>query len=142
MAAAQLPRTMAASDDSMSDLSHSIEDSEPAGSICSNSSSDDAAESSSLAEETMPEPAAELATSLTSKVEAVPELNQEPARLVRREPEETESALELKMDEADNSRHSAIGLYLDSITRVSQSSELSSLIYDITNFLPTQYPHV
>lgn len=103
----------AACDDSMSDLSHSIEDSEPAASICSSSSSDDAAESSSLAEEIMPEPAIESARGSTSKVEPVPELNQKPARsFVRREPEETESALELKMEEVDNNRHSAIGLYM------------------------------
>ncbi|XP_058242639.1 protein cordon-bleu isoform X18 [Hemibagrus wyckioides] len=110
VAAAQVPNTMAASDDSMSDLSHSIEDSEPAASICSSSSSDDAAESSSLAEETMAEPAIELATGLPSKVEPVPKLNQQPARrsFVKRDPEEMESALELKMEEVDNSRHSAI----------------------------------
>lgn len=97
----------------MSDLSHSIEDSEPAASICSSSSSDDAAESSSMAEETMAEPAVELASGLASKVEQVPELNNQPARrsFVKREPEEAESALELKMEEVDNSRHSAIGLY-------------------------------
>ncbi|KAB5586603.1 hypothetical protein PHYPO_G00003590 [Pangasianodon hypophthalmus] len=72
----------------------------------SSSSSDDAAESSSLAEETMAEPAIEL----TSKVEPVPEPNQQPARrsFVKREPEETESALELKMEEVENSRQSAI----------------------------------
>ncbi|KAK3571800.1 hypothetical protein QTP86_018677 [Hemibagrus guttatus] len=110
VAAAQVPNTAAASDDSMSDLSHSIEDSEPAASISSSSSSDDAAESSSLAEETMAEPAVELATGLTSKVEPVPKLNQQPARrsFVKREPEETKSALELKMEEVDSSRHSAI----------------------------------
>lgn len=96
----------------MSDLSHSIEDSEPAASICSSSSSDAAAESSSLAEETTAEPAIKFSSGLTSKVEPVPELNQQPARrgFVKREPEETESALELKMDEVDNNRHSAIGL--------------------------------
>ncbi|MCI4374231.1 hypothetical protein PGIGA_G00003930 [Pangasianodon gigas] len=106
VAAAQVPSATAASEDSMSDLSHSIEDSEPAASTCSSSSSDDAAESSSLAEETMAEPAIEL----TSKVEPVPEPNQQPARrsFVKREPEETESALELKMEEVDNNRHSAI----------------------------------
>lgn len=113
MAAAQVPNTMVASDDSMSDLSHSIEDSEPAASICSSSSSDDAAESSSLAEEAMAEPAIKLATGLPSKVEPAPKLNQQPARrsFVKRDPEEMESALELKMKEVDNSCHSAIGLY-------------------------------
>lgn len=97
----------------MSDLSHSIEDSEPAASICSSSSSDDAAESSSLADETMAEPAIEQASGLASKEEPVLKLNQELARgsLVMRQPEETESALELKVEEAENSRHSAIGLY-------------------------------
>ncbi|MCJ8728368.1 hypothetical protein PDJAM_G00003710 [Pangasius djambal] len=106
MAAAELPSTTVVSEDSMSDLSHSIEDSEPAASTCSSSSSDDAAESSSLAEESM----AELAIELTSKVEPVPELNQQPAyrSFVKREPEETESALELKMEEVENNRHSAI----------------------------------
>ncbi|XP_053096693.1 protein cordon-bleu isoform X4 [Pangasianodon hypophthalmus] len=106
VAAAQVPSATAASEDSMSDLSHSIEDSEPAASTCSSSSSDDAAESSSLAEEAMAEPAIEL----TSKVEPVPEPNQQPARrsFVKREPEETESALELKMEEVENSRQSAI----------------------------------
>ncbi|XP_060727188.1 protein cordon-bleu isoform X4 [Tachysurus vachellii] len=109
-AAPRLPNTKAASDDSMSDLSHSIEDSEPAASVCSSSSSDDAAESSSLAEETMAEPAVELASGLASKVERVPEVNNQAARrsFVKREPEEPESALELKMEEVDNSRHSAI----------------------------------
>lgn len=104
----------AAPDDSMSDLSHSIEDSEPAASICSSNSSDDAAESSSLAEETMPEPAIESARGSTSKVEPAAELTQKPSRrCVKRESEETESALELKMEEVDNNRHSAIGLYLE-----------------------------
>lgn len=113
MAAAQVPSAMATSDDSMSDLSHSIEDSEPNASICSSNSSDDAAESSSLAEETMAKPVIEVATGLTSKVRPVPELNQQPARrsFVKREPEEMEPALELKMDEVDNNRHSATGLY-------------------------------
>lgn len=99
----------------MSDLSHSIEDSEPAASICSSSSNDDAAESSSLAEDTVAEPTIESATALTSKVEPVPELNQQPARrsFAKQEPEETESALELKMEEVESSRHSAIGLYLE-----------------------------
>ncbi|XP_060777169.1 protein cordon-bleu isoform X2 [Neoarius graeffei] len=109
VAAAQVPSAMATSDDSMSDLSHSIEDSEPNASICSSNSSDDAAESSSLAEETMAKPVIEVATGLTSKVRPVPELNQQPARrsFVKREPEEMEPALELKMDEVDNNRHSA-----------------------------------
>ncbi|XP_017321973.1 protein cordon-bleu isoform X4 [Ictalurus punctatus] len=110
VAAARVPSAASASDNSMSDLSHSIEDSEPAASICSSSSSDAAAESSSLAEETTAEPAIKFSSGLTSKVEPVPELNQQPARrgFVKREPEETESALELKMDEVDNNRHSAI----------------------------------
>lgn len=94
----------------MSDLSHSIEDSEPAASICSSSSTDDAAESSSLAEDAL-----ELATGSASKVEAVPQLNQQPAyrSFVMQKPKETESALELKMEEVENARHSAIGLYLE-----------------------------
>ncbi|XP_062848717.1 protein cordon-bleu isoform X2 [Trichomycterus rosablanca] len=118
-------------DDSMSDLSHSIEDSEPTPSICSSSSSDYAAESSSLAEEPMPRPAAfelepELEIEPEPKIkpepklvilkaaplpEAVPEPPPQPVprTVVKREPEETESALELKMDEVENNRHSAIG---------------------------------
>ncbi|KAF4087595.1 hypothetical protein AMELA_G00072300 [Ameiurus melas] len=110
VAAVRVPSAASASDNSTSDLSHSIEDSEPAASICSSSSSDAAAESSSLAEETTAEPAIEFATGLTSKVEPVPELHQQPARrgFVKQVPVETESALELKMDEVENNRHSAI----------------------------------
>ncbi|KAF5903995.1 protein cordon-bleu isoform X4, partial [Clarias magur] len=106
-AAIQVLGTTVASDDSMSDLSHSAEDSEPAASVCSSTSGDDAAESSSLAEEVMPEPTVELAP---SKVEQVAESNQQPGRrsFVRREPEEPESTLELKVEEVENSRHSAM----------------------------------
>ncbi|KAM9489467.1 protein cordon-bleu isoform 3-T3 [Clarias gariepinus] len=100
-AAVQVLGTAVASDDSMSDLSHSIEDSEPAASVCSSTSNDDAAESSSLAEETMPEPTVELAT---SKVEKVAESNQQPVyrSFVRQEPEE------LKVEEVENNRHSTM----------------------------------
>lgn len=110
MTAALLPNTKTASEDSMSDLSHSIEDSEPAASICSSSDSDDDAESSSAAEEMMLEPAGKLATSLTGKVDPVPQPNQQPPMrgFVKREPEETESALELKMEEVDNSCQNTI----------------------------------
>ncbi|XP_072536283.1 protein cordon-bleu isoform X3 [Salminus brasiliensis] len=125
-----------AADDSLSDLSHSIEDSEPAGSICSSSSSDDAVESasSSLAEEPMPQPAyarpaistpepeqepdpePELEPEPEPEKEPQPQPNPQPAprNAVKQEPvlssraEDTES-LELKMEEMENNRHSAIG---------------------------------
>lgn len=122
----------------MSDLSHSIEDSEPAASICSSSSSDDAAESSSLADETMAEPAIEQATGLASKEEPVPIPNQELARggLVMRQPEEAESALELKVEEVENSRHSAIGLYQNMFQWYYKGWNLYT---SISNFLCTKY---
>ncbi|XP_017556322.2 protein cordon-bleu isoform X4 [Pygocentrus nattereri] len=104
-------------DDSLSDLSHSIEDSEPAGSICSSSSSDAAAESasSSLAEELMPEPTNKRPASSTPEPEPELEANPQPAPriTVKQEPGPSstpeESALELKMEEMENNRHSAIG---------------------------------
>lgn len=126
-------------DDSMSDLSHSIEDSEPTPSVCSSSSGDgDAAESSSLAEEPMPRPAVfqhefqiepelpEIKTKLEprlifQKATPLPEAAPEPTpqvalrTSVMQEHEETESALELKMDEVENNRHSATGTYTHSI---------------------------
>ncbi|KAL7886786.1 hypothetical protein AOLI_G00045070 [Acnodon oligacanthus] len=115
----QVLSSMSQADDSLSDLSHSIEDSEPAGSICSSSSSDAAAESasSSLAEELMPEPTNKRSASSTPEPEPELEANPQPAPriTVKQEPgpsstpEETESALELKMEEMENNRHSAIG---------------------------------
>ncbi|XP_007232090.3 protein cordon-bleu isoform X3 [Astyanax mexicanus] len=122
-------------DDSLSDLSHSIEDSEPVGSVCSSSSDDAAAESassSSLAEEPMPEPVYVRAARFTPVPVPKPEPEQEqkqekeqephpqptPRNIVKQEPgpsstveetEDTESVLELKMEEVENNRHSAIG---------------------------------
>ncbi|XP_066538470.1 protein cordon-bleu isoform X2 [Hoplias malabaricus] len=119
---AQVLRSTVA-EDSLSDLSHSIEDSEPAGSICSSSSSDAAAESasSSMADEPMSEllyeiPASSIAEPLPEP-EPEPEANPQPTprRAGKQEPgpsstpEETESVQVLKMEEMENNRHSAIG---------------------------------
>ncbi|XP_017556329.2 protein cordon-bleu isoform X13 [Pygocentrus nattereri] len=122
-------------DDSLSDLSHSIEDSEPAGSICSSSSSDAAAESasSSLAEELMPEPTNKRPASSTPEPEPELEANPQPAPriTVKQEPGPSstpeESALELKMEEMENNRHSAIA-WLHSVTqRAEQEVETVSM---------------
>ncbi|KAI4898074.1 hypothetical protein NFI96_018075 [Prochilodus magdalenae] len=116
---AQVLSSTPLADDSLSDLSHSIEDSEPAGSICSSSSSDAAAESasSSLAEEPMLSLTNEPPASSTPEPEPEPEANPVPVPRItfKQEPapsstlEETEAALELKMEEMENNRHSAIG---------------------------------
>lgn len=161
-----------------SDLSHSIEDSEPAGSICSSSSGDDAAacsSSSSLAEEPVAHRAQVIAEYTISKPQAeplpeqkedpvheymkecVPEYKEEPVPEYKKECvpeytkervpeykeepvpeytkervpeyrvepdphittveepgpsptlEETDPAIELKMDETENNRNSGIG---------------------------------
>ncbi|KAI5105679.1 protein cordon-bleu isoform X6 [Silurus meridionalis] len=127
LAVTQVLCTTAVSDDSMSDLSHSIEDSEPAASICSSSSSDDAAESSSLAEDTVAEPVTETAMRSKYKVEPVPQPNQQPARRssAKREPEDTESALELKMEEAEDSRHSAMA-WLHTVEQEAETASMCS----------------
>ncbi|XP_057195480.1 protein cordon-bleu isoform X3 [Triplophysa rosa] len=136
-----------------SDLSHSIEDSEPVGSICSSSSGDDAvacSSSSSLAEEPVAHRAQVIAEYTISKPQAepvleykevpvpeykkrhipeykkepvpehtnerVPEHKAEPAPQITTEEEpspsptleETDSVMELKMDETENNRNSGI----------------------------------
>ncbi|XP_072536291.1 protein cordon-bleu isoform X10 [Salminus brasiliensis] len=143
-----------AADDSLSDLSHSIEDSEPAGSICSSSSSDDAVESasSSLAEEPMPQPAyarpaistpepeqepdpePELEPEPEPEKEPQPQPNPQPAprNAVKQEPvlssraEDTES-LELKMEEMENNRHSAIAWLHSAEQKAEQEVETVSM---------------
>ncbi|XP_051576069.1 protein cordon-bleu isoform X3 [Myxocyprinus asiaticus] len=120
----QAPATKSPADDSVSDLSHSIEDSEPARSICSSSSGDDVAagsSSSSLAEEPEAHQAHVIAAYTTSKREAEPALKykeeEAPYTMTEQEPgpsspgsiaEDTEVALELKMDEMENNRNSGI----------------------------------
>ncbi|KAI5624140.1 protein cordon-bleu isoform X1 [Silurus asotus] len=127
LAVTQVLCTTAVSDDSMSDLSHSIEDSEPAASICSSSSSDDAAESSSLAEDTVAEPVTETALRSKYKTEPVPQPNQQPARRssAKREPEDTESALELKTEEAEDRRHSAMA-WLHTVEQEAETASMCS----------------
>nr|XP_002664846.2 protein cordon-bleu isoform X3 [Danio rerio] len=121
------PRASTPADDS--DLSHSIEDSEPARSICSSSSGDDAAavgsSSSSLAEEPVTHRADVIAPFTTStpepepKPEYEPELKKEasPRSTPELEPgprpevpaaEDLEVEMELKMEETENNRHSGI----------------------------------
>uniref|UniRef100_A0A672LNS9 Protein cordon-bleu-like n=2 Tax=Sinocyclocheilus grahami TaxID=75366 RepID=A0A672LNS9_SINGR len=127
------PRASTPADDS--DLSHSIEDSEPARSICSSSSSDVAAgsSSSSLADEPVthqvhviaayttytPEPEPEPEPQL--KPEPKPEHKEEAAPQTPKEPpqepgpssedqmaEDPELEMELKMEEMENNRNSGI----------------------------------
>ncbi|KAG5856808.1 hypothetical protein ANANG_G00011820 [Anguilla anguilla] len=74
-----------AAEDTASEISHSTEDSEPVGSICSSSSS-------------YMEPKAEPASRSTPKAE--------PTRATA--PEETDSALNLKLEEMENNRHSTM----------------------------------
>ncbi|XP_022529842.2 protein cordon-bleu isoform X9 [Astyanax mexicanus] len=140
-------------DDSLSDLSHSIEDSEPVGSVCSSSSDDAAAESassSSLAEEPMPEPVYVRAARFTPVPVPKPEPEQEqkqekeqephpqptPRNIVKQEPgpsstveetEDTESVLELKMEEVENNRHSAIAWLHSVEPKVEQEVETVSM---------------
>lgn len=119
------PRASTPADDS--DLSHSIEDSEPARSICSSSSGDDAAagsSSSSLAEEPITHQAHVIAA-YTSSLEPEPEPEPEPERkeeaapLTMPEqkpgpssedptPEDPVLEMELKMEEMENNRNSGI----------------------------------
>lgn len=121
------PRASTPADDS--DLSHSIEDSEPARSICSSSSGDDAAagsSSSSLAEEPITHQAHVIAA-YTSSLEPEPEPEPEPERkeeaapLTMPEqkpgpssedptPEDPVLEMELKMEEMENNRNSGIAL--------------------------------
>ncbi|XP_076826535.1 protein cordon-bleu isoform X4 [Brachyhypopomus gauderio] len=127
-------------DDTSSDLSRSMEDSDLAGSVCSSSSSegvgvaDDSAASSlydepmaelparrsaSPAPEPCPEPCPEPEPKPGPKQEwlAEPAPNPRPAprNAVKREPcassvpKDPESPMELKMEEVENNRHSAIG---------------------------------
>lgn len=122
------PRTSTPADDS--DLSHSIEDSEPARSICSSSSGDDAAavgsSSSSLAEEPVTHRADVIASFTTSTPEpetkpehepehkkeasthSTPELEPDPRPEVLAA-ENLDVEMELKMEETENNRHSGIG---------------------------------
>ncbi|XP_016335922.1 protein cordon-bleu isoform X5 [Sinocyclocheilus anshuiensis] len=124
-----LPAHRASTPADDSDLSHSIEDSEPARSICSSSSSDVAAgsSSSSLAEEPVthqvhviaayttytPEPEPEPQLKPEHKEEAAPQTPKEPPQ----EPgpssedqmaEDPELEMELKMEEMENNRNSGI----------------------------------
>ncbi|XP_056113443.1 protein cordon-bleu isoform X2 [Rhinichthys klamathensis goyatoka] len=116
------PRASTPADDS--DLSHSIEDSEPARSICSSSSGDDAAagsSSSSLAEEPITHQAHVIAAYTTSSLEPEPEPEhkEEAAPLTMPEqkpgpssedptPEDPVLEMELKMEEMENNRNSGI----------------------------------
>ncbi|KAK7147834.1 hypothetical protein R3I94_010383 [Phoxinus phoxinus] len=116
------PRASTPADDS--DLSHSIEDSEPARSICSSSSGDDAAagsSSSSLAEEPITHQAHVIAAYTTSSLEPAPEPEhkEEAAPLTMPEqkpgpssedptPEDPVLEMELKMEEMENNRNSGI----------------------------------
>ncbi|XP_066538475.1 protein cordon-bleu isoform X6 [Hoplias malabaricus] len=141
---AQVLRSTVA-EDSLSDLSHSIEDSEPAGSICSSSSSDAAAESasSSMADEPMSEllyeiPASSIAEPLPEP-EPEPEANPQPTprRAGKQEPgpsstpEETESVQVLKMEEMENNRHSAIEVNRSDEASVSVEEEVPVSIVDV-----------
>nr|XP_055065453.1 protein cordon-bleu isoform X3 [Misgurnus anguillicaudatus]XP_055065455.1 protein cordon-bleu isoform X3 [Misgurnus anguillicaudatus]XP_055065456.1 protein cordon-bleu isoform X3 [Misgurnus anguillicaudatus]XP_055065457.1 protein cordon-bleu isoform X3 [Misgurnus anguillicaudatus]XP_055065458.1 protein cordon-bleu isoform X3 [Misgurnus anguillicaudatus] len=112
--------TTTSADDSVSDLSHSIEDSEPAGSICSSSSGDDAAAGSScssLAEEPVAHRVQVIAEYTPSKPQAepVPKHKEEPSPKITREEEpgpsptlEETAVRELKMEEMENNRNSGI----------------------------------
>ncbi|XP_056330950.1 protein cordon-bleu isoform X2 [Danio aesculapii] len=121
------PRASTPADDS--DLSHSIEDSEPARSICSSSSGDDAAaigsSSSSLAEEPVTHRADVIAPFTTSTPEPEPKPEYEPEHKKEASPRSTpelepgprpevlaagdlEVEMELKMEETENNRHSGI----------------------------------
>uniref|UniRef100_A0AAY5EZA0 WH2 domain-containing protein n=1 Tax=Electrophorus electricus TaxID=8005 RepID=A0AAY5EZA0_ELEEL len=115
----------ASGDDTSSELSHSIEDSDLAGSLGRSSSSDDAANdsaASSLYDEPMAElPAQRSASSAPEPERSLPKTesaqNPQPAprNAAKREPrasptpKEKEPALELKMEDMEDSRHSAIG---------------------------------
>lgn len=122
------PRASTPADDS--DLSHSIEDSEPARSICSSSSSDVAAgsSSSSLAEEPVTHQVHVLAAYTTYTPEPEPEPEPEPKPEYKEEAapqtppeqepgpssedqmaEDPELEMELKMEEMENNRNSGIG---------------------------------
>ncbi|KAK1794795.1 hypothetical protein P4O66_009999, partial [Electrophorus voltai] len=117
----------ASGDDTSSELSHSIEDSDLAGSLGRSSSSDDAANdsaASSLYDEPMAElPAQRSASSAPEPERSLPKTesaqNPQPAprNAAKREPrasptpKEKEPALELKMEDMEDSRHSAIGTY-------------------------------
>ncbi|XP_048008286.1 protein cordon-bleu isoform X6 [Megalobrama amblycephala] len=119
-----LPAPRASTPANDSDLSHSIEDSEPARSICSSSSGDDAAagsSSSSLAEEPITHQAHVIAayTPSTPEPELEPEHKEEAAPLTMPEqepgpssedptPEDPEVEMELKMEEMENNRNSGI----------------------------------
>ncbi|XP_065102299.2 protein cordon-bleu isoform X4 [Paramisgurnus dabryanus] len=113
--------TTPSADDSVSDLSHSIEDSEPAGSICSSSSGDDAAAGSScssLAEEPVAHRVQVIAEYTPSKPQAepVPKHKEEPSPKITRQEEpgpsptleETDSVREQKLEEMENNRNSGI----------------------------------
>lgn len=112
--------TTTSADDSVSDLSHSIEDSEPAGSICSSSSGDDAAAGSScssLAEEPVAHRVQVIAeyTPPKPQAEPVPKHKEEPSPKITREEEpgpsptlEETAVRELKMEEMENNRNSGI----------------------------------
>uniref|UniRef100_A0A8C2C849 Cordon-bleu WH2 repeat protein n=1 Tax=Cyprinus carpio TaxID=7962 RepID=A0A8C2C849_CYPCA len=95
------PRASTPADDS--DLSHSIEDSEPARSICSSSGSDVAAgsSSSSLAEEPVTHQVHVIATPKEPPQEPGPSSEDQM-------PEDPELEMELKMEEMENNRNSGI----------------------------------
>ncbi|XP_051720753.1 protein cordon-bleu isoform X3 [Ctenopharyngodon idella] len=119
-----LPAPRASTPANDSDLSHSIEDSELARSICSSSSGDDAAagsSSSSLAEEPITHQAHVIAayTLSTPEPQLEPENKEEAAPLTMPEqepgpssedptPEDPEVEMELKMEEMENNRNSGI----------------------------------
>ncbi|XP_067305312.1 protein cordon-bleu isoform X3 [Pseudorasbora parva] len=121
-----LPAPRASTPANDSDLSHSIEDSEPTRSICSSSSGDDAAagsssSSSSLAEEPITHQVHVIAAYNTStpEPEPEPEYKEEAAPLTLPEqkpgpssvdptPEDPELEMELKMEEMENNRNSGI----------------------------------
>ncbi|XP_067257024.1 protein cordon-bleu isoform X4 [Chanodichthys erythropterus] len=119
-----LPAPRASTPANDSDLSHSIEDSEPARSICSSSSGDDAAagsSSSSLAEEPITHQAHVIAAynPSTPEPELEPEHKEEAAPLTMPEqepgpssedptPKDPEVEMELKMEEMENNRNSGI----------------------------------
>ncbi|KAG9345060.1 hypothetical protein JZ751_009601 [Albula glossodonta] len=114
-------------EDTASELSHSTEDSEPAGSICSSNSSMEAAEPapsttpeeggpapSTTPEEGGPAPSTtpeEGGPSPSTTPEAEPAHGIPPEQKHPRSttPEETDSALNLKLEEMENNRHSTMG---------------------------------
>ncbi|XP_064201211.1 protein cordon-bleu isoform X3 [Anguilla rostrata] len=114
-----------AAEDTASEISHSTEDSEPVGSICSSSSSymevtepapsttpeEEPAPSTTSEEEPAPSTTPEAEPAHNTKPKAEPASRStpkaEPTRATA--PEETDSALNLKLEEMENNRHSTMG---------------------------------